>query len=80
MVVNLNDYVPLVTIIGAAFAPTIAAVWTGTVVHRSLNRTEAKLEIVHFLVNSQLTQAVDRLSRASAEIVELKALLESRRT
>ena len=35
MVINLDDLVPLATIIGAAAAPTIAAIWAGHVANRN---------------------------------------------
>jgi hypothetical protein len=39
------------------------------------NASNAKLDTIHSLVNSQLSQAVDRLTAATNEIEELKQLV-----
>jgi hypothetical protein len=80
MVVNLNDYIPLLAVIGSV-------IWAGQTANRHVKRAEEsaaqmseKLDTIHVLVNSQLTQAVDRLNVALAQVEELKALLKSRGT
>jgi flagellar hook-associated protein FlgK len=94
MMINLNDLIPLATILGAAAAPTIAAIWAESrrdrdakiaaqkvsEVKEKLVETAAatgqQLGEIHALVNNQLTEAVERLNMATAEIEELKTLLK----
>jgi hypothetical protein len=89
MVFDLNSVVPIVTIIGVASAPTIAAIWAEGRRNRDV-RKAAELaavaaqkvsEVKHTLLetasvtNLQLTQAVERFEAATREIEVLKALL-----
>jgi hypothetical protein len=94
MILELNSLVPIVTILGAAAAPTIAAIWAERRRERDARRAareraevketlvatadvaNAKLDTIHALVNSQLSQAVDRLTAATREIEELKRLVK----
>jgi hypothetical protein len=94
MIIDLNSFVPIVTILGAAAAPTIAAIWAEGRRNRDARRAvieraevketlvatadvaNAKLDTIHSLVNSQLSQAVDRLTAATKEIEELKRIVK----
>lgn len=40
--------------------------------------SNAKLDLIHVLVNNQLSEAVERFEAATREIAELKTLLKSR--
>lgn len=100
MVVEISDAIPLITIVSAALAPTIAAIWAGKTATRtavmaaekvqevkttlSLDgaATNAKLDVIHVLVNSRLQEALDELAmtkiefkNARLEIEELKNML-----
>jgi hypothetical protein len=75
MILDLTSIIPLVTIIGAAAAPTIAAVWAEHTRRRDAKMADMKLDTIHTLVISQLSQAVDRLTNATKEIEELKRLV-----
>jgi hypothetical protein len=86
MILEINSLIPLVTILGAAAAPTIAAIWSEdrrkrdsrNVAKKLIEMSDvanAKLDTIHTLVNSQLSQAVDRLTTVTKEIEELKRLV-----
>jgi hypothetical protein len=75
MILDLTSIIPLITIIGAAAAPTIAAIWAEGRRKRDARMADTKLDTIHTLVNSQLSQAVDRLTVATREIEELKRLV-----
>jgi major membrane immunogen (membrane-anchored lipoprotein) len=90
MILEINSLIPLVTILGAAAAPTIAAVWARRDARMAAERAaevretligaaetaNTKLDTIHSLVNSQLSQAVDRLTAATREIQELKRIVK----
>jgi hypothetical protein len=94
MILELNSLVPLVTILGAAAAPTIAAIWAEGGRKRDARKAaeraaeiketligtaetaNTKLDTIHSLVNSQLSQAVNRLTAATSEIEELKRIVK----
>ena len=68
MIFELNSLVPLVTILGAASAPTIAAIWAEGRRMRdardAAKNVNEKLDTIH-------SQAVNRLTVATREIEEL---------
>jgi hypothetical protein len=76
---------PLVTIVGAAAAPTVAAVWAENRRKRDVKMAdlaaataEKVAEVKETLVGSvgeQLSEAVSRLAVATAEIEELKQMV-----
>jgi hypothetical protein len=74
MILEINSLVPLVTIMGAASAPTIAAIWAEGRRKRdardAAKNVNEKLDTIHILVNDQLSQAVNRLTVATREIEE----------
>ena len=101
MIFELNSLVPLVTIMGAAMAPTVAAIWARNGQAREAKdaarlasvaatkvaevkstlvttaaATDGKLDQIHVLVNNQLSQAVERFDAATAEIAELKLIVQ----
>jgi hypothetical protein len=96
MILEIDSILPLVTILGAAFAPTIASIWAGHTANKNAEKAAIKasevkhalentsqvmnnkLDHIHHLVNSQLTDAVERLNVAMAEIEELKKILAER--
>jgi flagellar hook-associated protein FlgK len=104
MTIDLQPYLALATIAGAALAPTLSSIWAGYVANKNAIKaaslavlaaqkvaevkttlvetshiTDGKLDTIHVLVNNQLSQAVERLNRASAEIEELKEMLKRER-
>ena len=105
MTIELQPYLALATIAGAAMAPTLSSIWAGYIANKNAikaanlavlaaqrvaevkttlvetsHNTNEKLDTNHVLVNNQLSQAVDRLNKASAEIEELKLLLRRERS
>jgi hypothetical protein len=87
MIFELNSLVPLVTILGAASAPTIAAIWAEGRRKRDARDAATKVsDVKNTLMETakesnvkldeiQLSQAVDRLTAATNEIEELKRLV-----
>jgi hypothetical protein len=82
LVFDINSLIPIVTIIGAASAPTIAAIWAEN--RRKRDAREAareRAEVKETLVatsdvaNTKLDEAVNRLTVATAEIEELKRMV-----
>jgi hypothetical protein len=86
MIIDLTSIIPLVTIVGAAAAPTIAAIWAENRRKRDVKMAadlavvtaEKVAEVKETLagtVNEQLSEAVSRLAVATAEIEELKRMV-----
>ena len=75
MILELNSLVPIVTIIGAAAAPTIAAIWAESRRNRDARIAAEKVSEV----KETLIGTADRLTAATSEIEELKQLVRELR-